>query len=362
MPGSKHILPPHLETLVPFEWGIWRWFVLRGAGFPAEQIEGLAQPACAAAADALILAEERVQQLFQSAIRALNDTMDELRRQGEDRYGARFKNVLNARRRLAEGKIPRSDDFSPEIQRIFNEMREAEQECKRCNAEWVQSFTLSLIGQTEALREFARDLKFQEAVIWQNRQAFETSVQSIARENGPSLRNQRQRNHEELIANYAQRYCVKNDTIGFFGPVAWGRIEPVSRMLELRHGPLLNKRRQTYFENWVIEKIASSLSLLEGMDWWISPRLVPDAFIEKGMLQRPGFSPVALSELELGILSRCDGKTLPEEILRALQDDPRFVDCSQPDLRAVLKAEADEGVLVWHFPVPVEVNSEMALR
>jgi hypothetical protein len=362
MPGSKHVLPPHLETLVPFEWGIWRWFVLRGAGFPAEQIEGLAQPACAAAADVLILAEERVQQLFQSGIRALNDTMDELRRQGEDRYGAMFKNVLNARRRLADGKVPRSEDLSPEIQQMFNEMREAEQECERLNAEWAQRFTQSLTRQTETLQEFARDPMFQEAVIWQNRQAFETTVQSIARENGSSPRNKRQRNHEDLVANYAQRYCVKNDTIGFFGPVAWGRIESGSRVLELSYGPSLTRRRQTYFENWAIEKLASSLSLLESMDWWISPRLVPDAFIEKGMLQRPGFSPVALSELELAILSRCDGKTLPEEILRALQDNPQFVDCSQPNLRAVLKAKADEGVLVWHFLVPVEVNSEMALR
>ena len=126
---------------------------------------------------------------------------------------------------------------------------------------------------------------------------------------------------------------MKNDTIGFFGPVAWGRIESGSGMIELSHGPSLTKRRQTYFENWAIDKIAASLSLLEGMDWWIPPRLVPDAVIEKGMLQRPGFSPVALSELEQAILSRCDGKTLPEEILHAIQNDPRFGDCSQPDVR-----------------------------
>ena len=362
MPGSNHALPPHLETLVPFEWGVWRWFVLRGAGFPAEQITRLAQPRCAAAADALILAEERLQSLFQNAIRTLNKTMDELHRQEEDRYGPTFKNVLNARRRLAEGKIPRSEDFSPEIQRIFNEIREAEQECGRLNGELAQKFTHSLTGQTKKLRQYARDPMFQEAVIWQNRQAFETTVQSIARENGPSQRNQRQRNHEELIANYAQRYCVKNDTIGFFGPVAWGRIEPGSRMLELSYGPSLTKRRQTYFENWAVDKSAASFSLLKGMDWWIAPRLVPDAFIENGMLQRPGFSPAELSELEQAVLSQCDGKTLPPEILLAIQADSRFGDCSQPDLRAVLKSKADEGVLVWRFLVPVEVNSEVALR
>jgi lantibiotic biosynthesis dehydratase-like protein len=362
MSRSSDALPPHLETLVPCEWGVWRWFVLRGAGFPAERITRLAQPRCAAGADALISAEERVQSLFQNAIGTLNKTMDELRGQGEDRYGATFKNMLNARRHLADGKIPRSGDFSPEIQRMFNEISDAIRECERCNAEWVQSFAHSLSAQTETLREFARDPKLQEAVIWQNRQAFETTVQSIARENGPSPRNQRQRNHEELVANYAQRYCVKNDTIGFFGPVAWGRIESGARMLELSYGPSLTKRRQTYFENWAIDKIAASLSQLKGMDWWISPRLVPDAFMEKGMLLRPGFSPVAISELKQAVLARCDGKTLPQEILLAIQNDPRFGDCSQLDLRAVLKHKTDEGVLVWRFLVPVEVNSEIALR
>ncbi len=362
MPDPSNAMPPHLETLVPFEWAIWRWFVLRGAGFPAEQIERLSQPLCAAEADALISAEEHVQSLLQNGIRILNETMDELRRKGEDRHMPTFKNVLKGRRRLTEGTIPRAEDFSPEIQRVLKEIAEAKQECERLNTEWVQSFTNSLTGQTETLRDFARDPMFQQAVIWQNRQAFETAVQFVARENAASSRNQRQRNHEELVANYAQRYCVKNDTIGFFGPVAWGRIEPGPVIIELSHGPSLTKWRQTYFENWAIDKIAASLSLLEGMDWWIPPRLVPNAVIDKGMLERPGFSPVAVSELEQAILSRCDGKTLPEEILYAIQNDPQSGGCTQQDLRGVLKVKADEGILVWRFLVPVEVNSEIALR
>jgi hypothetical protein len=133
-------------------------------------------------------------------------------------------------------------------------------------------------------------------------------------------------------------------------------------MLELSQGQSLTKRRQTYLENWAIEKIAASLSLLEGMDWWIPPRLVPDAAIGQGILQRPASPPVSLSALEQAVLSRCDGKTLPEEILNSIQDDPRFGNCSQQDVRDVLKAKADEGVIVWRFLVPVEVNAEIGLR
>jgi len=355
-------LPPHLESLVPSEWGIWRWFVLRGAGFPAGLVKRLAQPSCAARADGLIAAEDRIQCLFQKPIHALNQVLDQLSAKGEDRYGPLFKRVLNARRRLAEGKVPPPGDFSPEICRMFSDIAEAMRECVHLDAEWNESFTDSLISQREALREFARDPMFQEAVIWQNRQAFETAVQSAAREDRGSARNQRQRNHEELVANYAQRYCVKNDTIGFFGPVAWGRIESGGPMLESSCGPSLTKRRQTYFESWAVDKIAASLSQLEGMDWWIPPRLVPDAFIEKGTLQRAGFAPVPLSVLEQAVLSLCDGRALPEQILRAIQNDPQFRGCGQQGLREALKAKAAEGILTWRFLVPVEVNSEIDLR
>ena len=362
MPFSSDALPLHLESLVPSEWGIWRWFVLRGAGFPADLVKRLAQPSCAARADGLIAAEDRVQSLFQKAIRTLNEALDKLSAKGEDRYGPSFKNVLNARRRLAEGKIPPPRDFSPEICRMFSDIVEAMRERGRLDAEWNESFADSLISQRETLREFARNPMFQEAVIWQNRQAFETAVQSVAREDRGSARNQRQRNHEELVANYAQRYCVKNDTIGFFGPVAWGRIESGGPMVESRHVPSLIKRRQTYLESWAVDKIAASLSQLEGMDWWIPPRLVPDVFIEKGTLQRPGFAPVPISALEQTVLSMCDGKVLPEQILCAVQDDPRFRGCAQQELREALKAKAAEGILTWRFLAPVEVNSEIDLR
>jgi hypothetical protein len=362
MPFSNDALPPHLEILIPSEWGVWRWFVLRGAGFPAELVKRLAQPECAVRADEVIAAEDRVQCLFQNAICILNETLDQLSRAGEDRYGPLFKNVLNGRRRLAEGKIPCSEDFSPEIRRMLNKIAEAMRERERLNAEWNQIFTDSLRRRQEVLRGFAGDPMFQEAVIWQNRHAFETGVQPVARKERASARNQRQRNHEELVANYVQRYCVKNDTIGFFGPVAWGKIESGGEILEINHGASLIKKRQIYFENWAIDKIAMSFSLLEGMDWWIAPRLVPDVFIDNDMLQRAGAMPVPLSEPDQAVLALCDGKALPDEILLVLRDDPRFNSWRQGELRNVLKAKTAEGILVWRFLVPVEVNSENNLR
>jgi hypothetical protein len=362
MTFSSDALPHHLETLVPSEWGIWRWFVLRGAGFPAELARRLAQTPCAEQADALIVLDERLRLLLQTAIHALNETLDQLSLKGEDRYGKLFKNVLNARRRLADGKLPPAGGFSPEVSRILDDLTAAFREFEQAKSEWSKNFADSLMRQGETLREFAHEPKFQEAVIWQNRQAFETAVQSVARASGDSARNQRQRNHEELVASYLQRYALKNDTIGFFGPVAWGRIEPGGPVLELNYGPSLLAKRQTYFENWAIDKLAVSISLLKGMDWWIPPRLAPDVFIERETLQRPGSAPAPLSKLEQAVLPLCDGNAMPEDILRALHGDSRFHDCTLQEIREVFSVKAAEGILIWRFLVPVEVNAESGLR
>ena len=101
-------------------------------------------------------------------------------------------------------------------------------------------FGESLKHQSRQLWNVARDPKFQEAVLWQNRNGFETGIQPLAAQPAPAAaRNQKQREREQLIANYLQRYCVKNDTIGFFGPVAWGEITTTGTALVASPGPSL---------------------------------------------------------------------------------------------------------------------------
>jgi hypothetical protein len=51
------------------------------------------------------------------------------------------------------------------------------------------------------------------------------------------------RRREAIVASYWQRYSAKNDTIGFFGPLTWGRIELRRRGLDALEGPVLASRR-----------------------------------------------------------------------------------------------------------------------
>jgi hypothetical protein len=358
---ATEVLPPHLESLVPSQWAIWRWFVLRGAGFPAALAERLAQPACAIAADELLHAQDALEERFQEAIQNFNSALDLFTSRGMHREDERFKAVLRARRRLTDKKIPETAGLPQELTAKLPPIAQALSERDRLRSQWEDRFTEGIASQGATLQAFAGDARFQEAVIWQNRQAFETAVQPAARGWKASLRNQRQRNQEQLIARYAQRYCVKNDSIGFFGPVVWGRIGPGERIFEMLPGPALINKRQTYFEAWAIHRCAASLSLLEGMDWWIPPRLAPDVSLENGLLLRPGASPLKLTGLEQAVLALCNGKNLPREILHTIGKKPEFHAVSEQELHGVLRAKTAEGILAWHLMVPVEVNPEINL-
>jgi hypothetical protein len=362
MPSHSEDLPPHLESLVPSQWAVWRWFVLRGAGFPADLVGRLTQPLCASAADGVIQAEIETERVFQEAIRSLNEALDRFTSEGVQRQDQRFVAILNARRRLTAGKIPEGKELTSDFALIFHAISLAMAKRERLRLEFEGVFSACIERQSGALQSFAKDSRFCEAVIWQNRHAFENAVQLVARQQSAVVRNQRQRHHEELIANYAQRYCVKNDTIGFFGPVAWGRIETDGDLIELSLGESLVKNRHTYFESWAVDKVAASLSSLEGMAWWIPPRLVPDAYLEKGALHHTAGSSTGLTELELAALSLCDGTKLPEEILHLLRGNPRFQSIVQSDLHELLTVQSQAGTLTWRFLVPVEVNSEVNLR
>ena len=110
--------------------------------------------------------------------------------------------------------------------------------------------------ETERLRSVARRPRFREAVTWQNPAALVNAVVNVAK-NAPT-KPSRARGREEIVASYWQRYCAKNDTIGFFGPLAWGRIADHGPALRSRVGPLVGERA-VHLEAWPVQALAEGL-------------------------------------------------------------------------------------------------------
>src|SRR5882672_5783967 len=252
MPDQNHSMPPHLVPLVPPEWGLWKWFALRGAGFPARLAGLLSERKCAVAADRLAASDAALKALHHKAVRLLDLQLDVLKRD----YGqedARFRAVLKARRRAQTGGLSAAEAREFGATEILEEIEKARNDQAQCERDFQESFGEGVKHQSRQLWNVTRDPRFQEAVLWQNRNGFETGIQPIAVQTAPAaVRNQKQREREQLIANYLQRYCMKNDTIGFFGPVAWGEITATGPALVANPGPSLVSARRAYFEDWAI--------------------------------------------------------------------------------------------------------------
>jgi Lantibiotic dehydratase, N terminus len=106
------------------------------------------------------------------------------------------------------------------------------------------------------LRAVARDPLFRTAVMWQNRAAARNAVGKIAA--GSAAPGSDQRRREEVVASYWQRYCAKNDMIGFFGPLAWGRLVGDGPAIQARCGRLVAERT-VHFEAWAMQALAEAL-------------------------------------------------------------------------------------------------------
>src|SRR5204863_9872054 len=110
------------------------------------------------------------------------------------------------------------------------------------------------------LRGIASDAPFREEMLLQSRSALRGSVDAFLRR-PPGEMDSKTREYERLITRYAQRYCAKNDTIGFFGPMGWATVTAAAEALSVRPGDPLLRARNVYLEHWCVDAVAEALGL-----------------------------------------------------------------------------------------------------
>jgi hypothetical protein len=199
---------------------------------------------------------------------------------------------------------------------------------------------------SRAIAETAADPAFQEALTWQN----PVLAQLLHDVGVGAARRSIDRQRELTIANYLQRYCLKNDTIGFFGPVGWASADPGTAGLVVTPGKQLIARRTTYFEVWAIDKVAAAIAGQGRVLGWLRPRRTRSAFLAGNVLHRPHRQPVVLTDAELRILKACDGSATISE-----------VSAGAPDARALLARLAELGALRLDMEGPMHAWPERLL-
>lgn len=204
-------------------WELGDVFVLRHAGFPFDWLEELGLSA-------------RVLDLARAVAAAQDDVA---RAAGDERVRAE----------LARGRVP-------------GRPRRAGGDWDRATARWAAAHAALLGAYADALpslrarlHELARDPAVREAVFLSNPAMYDNVWSGYAGAGGVPD-NARWRRVERQVYTYLQRFCAKNETTSFFGPMGYGEVVD-GDAIEVRRRPT---RRRTFLSYWAVTELARAVN------------------------------------------------------------------------------------------------------
>jgi hypothetical protein len=222
-------------------------------------------------------------------------------------------------------------------------------------------FAAEMERVADAVERIVADPRFHEAMLWQNRRAargvwFEPGERRLT-----PARNQARRRREDLVVKYWQRYCAKNDSIGFFGPVGWGELDPELPLTDAAAGPNLVSGRAVLLEAWCVAAFAAALERDERLTPWLAPALSLELALEGALLRGPRGVAQRLTPGEAALLAACDGRPA-NAIAVALAADPASGFRGEADVLLQLDNLRRRGIVRWDLSLPHDLHAERLLR
>ncbi|MFJ2776924.1 lantibiotic dehydratase [Kitasatospora sp. NPDC087315] len=217
-------------------------------------------------------------------------------------------------------------------------------------------FAEAAVETAHTLQEIARTPAFREAVAWQNRPVLDSGIAPFLNWTPTAAgRTSMPRQREELVAHYWQRFCVKNDTIGFFGPVGWGRWDAGTAGVAVDAGTGLTAESTVYWASWAIDALAATVGADPALREWVAPRRVPFVRLDGDgtRVTVPGRPPQTVPARTGAVLALCDGVHPAREIAAALPGT---------DVPAVLADLVARRWAHWRLDVPAGTHPERDLR
>ncbi|MCP4445501.1 MAG: hypothetical protein GY811_09185 [Myxococcales bacterium] len=259
------------------------------------------------------------------------------------------RQLLACLRKIRGNKVPLGDSVYD-----FSRQREAKDKLKRALLLAKDAYDEDCKVVSANLRVIANGAAFREALVWQNVGAYRTGLARVA--TGDGLGRKRHRRAEQMVASYLQRYCVKNETIGFFGPQGSGTITTGSTWSAVP-GPKKLKTRRVYFEHWAIAALASRFSLDSELRAHLAPRLSPAMSLDGCVLHHGYGSQSNLSPVVAALIARCDGRATALHIAEAMvaAEDMDFDDVG--DVFGLLEDLHEKRVLRWAIDIPTAPNA-----
>jgi hypothetical protein len=352
---TETVPPSHLVPIDGNEWAAWNWICVRGAGFPAHLLERLAAPLSLAAAEDLMNARAALKASIKDSVVLVRETLTNVS------DPATAKRLYRALKALNQDRVPANLNELPAA--AAGKLSAAQVWESTALAKFISEFQSEVTRISGTIRETANDDSFQRAVLLQNPKALRHILRAFRLGLGTEQkRGFKKRQNEELIASYLQRYCVKNDSIGFFGPVGWGRIVNEGPAITARLGPSLINKSTMYFESWCIEALANKLSEDQRLRPWIPPRRSPYFYLDKTNLYYPDGTNKQIMSSYAAVLERCDGERTAHQVALEVMRLPNSGFRSEAEVYSVLKVMAERHLILWKFEIPVEPCAEERLR
>lgn len=330
------------------QWALWRWMAVRGAGFPVELVLPLAVSESIALAEQLLQAEDDVKVARKAVWSFLYRSRHTLDKKQYTALSTMMRTIKD--RQLYQVQVPLVGD-SEELTRLYA----ASQRLAVLHAEFQQAYTEATQRVSRYLQTIARSDRFREAITWQNRQALHGSIAALLQIPSDTTSHiAKQRKHELLVASYLQRYCTKNDTIGFFGPVGWAQVMEIEAAISVLPGQNLLATRNVFFEGWGIDALLKVLASDPALRPWLIPRRLPHIYVVQNQLFVPFTNPIRLTDAQAAILLACDGRRTAQELAHSILQSSSVGLRNVEDIYAILEHLSVTRRIVWTWEISLD--------
>jgi hypothetical protein len=251
-------------------WELLPYYVLRSTGFAFDMMTSLAFTETAMAIDTVLACEEELAALS-AAVRltlAASSNVEtlKLRRRCWDRVARQQRAALDdeTRRTLESRQAQNLDHWDA----LLSHRATLEAQART-------TFAAEIVTRRQALREIVSNIRFQEAVWLSSPQMYTFGLLPFLARWHPEQRLSEVRRVERQLVSYLQRFCAKNDTASFFGPINYGDFAPRATSPMPGPGAEHVRQRAAFIAYWGVVALCAALASDKDIRPYLRPRLSP---------------------------------------------------------------------------------------
>jgi len=249
------------------DWQMAPHFLIRSAGFPFARLEALACEGAAASVDRLLAAE--------AALDARSETLVARWQSYPKVPGIKRPSLIKtlaARRGFAPERIERARAL-PDLAHDMQDWTEAVTALAPLAAAVDEAVSDELERARHALVAAFEEPRLREAVFLSSPSMYRNVLGRLP--DPGDARDSRARRTERQLALYLQRFCAKNETTSFFGPINYGRIgQARQNVLPLSYDTAGDgERRIAFMAFWAVQALADAAAACPPVRRGLVPRL-----------------------------------------------------------------------------------------